>query len=346
MFDRYAYWSAHIAGGRNKINRPMGGSRSKRAFKIDDRIVLRLHDTDVITIYPDNSEVIYTGGWNTVTTRRFLSDHSAAHVWTTNDNLTVRVSDPALTAPKIQKCRTCHGTGEVPAECYGPWQRCSGGPTCDGPRYCFPAWQDCPHGETDSHLPDACAHGMAVAHTLGDCEHGQASRHRVGTCSHGETVRHKLPDDVCSRCDGDGRRDYGSNPIHYSWDGDPLRIDAHGQPIGPVAHPDPSPPSYATAYKSGGWNGASASYVAPTYVPTPAAPSYSDSGRRLAEALPAMDEHVVNPAPDGSDGPLSSVIIYLNDHARWTREQVADWLDTLGLDLSFPVPDDIPSHIR
>lgn len=34
---------------------------------------------------------------------------------------------------------------------------------------------------------------------------------------------------------------------------------------------------------------------------------------------------------------LQTVIIHLNDHHKWTREQIADWLETLDLDLSFRV---------
>lgn len=34
---------------------------------------------------------------------------------------------------------------------------------------------------------------------------------------------------------------------------------------------------------------------------------------------------------------LECVIIHLNDERGWTREAVADWLDTLEIDLSFKV---------
>jgi len=30
------------------------------------------------------------------------------------------------------------------------------------------------------------------------------------------------------------------------------------------------------------------------------------------------------------------IVVHLNDNHRWTREQVADWLETLDVDLSFP----------
>lgn len=35
--------------------------------------------------------------------------------------------------------------------------------------------------------------------------------------------------------------------------------------------------------------------------------------------------------------PIVLLIVHLNDYHRWTREQVADWLETLDIDLAFKV---------
>lgn len=37
---------------------------------------------------------------------------------------------------------------------------------------------------------------------------------------------------------------------------------------------------------------------------------------------------------------LQNVIIHLNDKAKWTREQIADWLESLDVDLEFKVPEE------
>ncbi len=37
---------------------------------------------------------------------------------------------------------------------------------------------------------------------------------------------------------------------------------------------------------------------------------------------------------------IANTIIHLNDDHRWTREQIADWLDTLDVDLRFQTPED------
>ena len=37
--------------------------------------------------------------------------------------------------------------------------------------------------------------------------------------------------------------------------------------------------------------------------------------------------------------PLSGVIMSLNDNYKWTREQIADWLETLDLNIKFKIPE-------
>jgi len=50
--------------------------------------------------------------------------------------------------------------------------------------------------------------------------------------------------------------------------------------------------------------------------------------------LPALREMVKHPITQKTDR-LKSVIISLNDGAKWTREQIADWLETLDVDITF-----------
>lgn len=84
------------------------------------------------------------------------------------------------------------------------------------------------------------------------------------------------------------------------------------------------------------------------YVPYPKNPTgYADSGWRLSEALPALAQEVKVPCDHyGVKVDLQNIIIHLNDSHEWTREQIADWLDTLDLDLAFPVPEVIPANVR
>jgi hypothetical protein len=50
--------------------------------------------------------------------------------------------------------------------------------------------------------------------------------------------------------------------------------------------------------------------------------------------LPGLDERVKNPVTK-QQGLLRHVIIELNDRHKWTREAIADWLDSLDIDLRF-----------
>lgn len=75
--------------------------------------------------------------------------------------------------------------------------------------------------------------------------------------------------------------------------------------------------------------------------------SYGNSGRLLSKALPALQVEVLSPCEQHAwSSELEAVIIHLNDTHKWSREQIADWLDTLDVDLAFPVPDTIPSNIN
>jgi hypothetical protein len=57
--------------------------------------------------------------------------------------------------------------------------------------------------------------------------------------------------------------------------------------------------------------------------------------RTLAELVPDLHAVVQMPCECRRSDALDQVIVHLNDHCRWTRVQIADWLDTLDLDLRF-----------
>ena len=52
-------------------------------------------------------------------------------------------------------------------------------------------------------------------------------------------------------------------------------------------------------------------------------------------SLPGRKEIVTNPVTKKINS-LHEVIMQLNDKQKWTREQIADWLETLDVDLRFP----------
>lgn len=62
----------------------------------------------------------------------------------------------------------------------------------------------------------------------------------------------------------------------------------------------------------------------------------------LVRMIPDLEKTVLCPVivEDTFFGPVSlvNVVMHLNDDHKWTREQIADWLDTLDLNLRFPTP--------
>lgn len=56
---------------------------------------------------------------------------------------------------------------------------------------------------------------------------------------------------------------------------------------------------------------------------------------RLADRIPGMQEHLKCPASaEHAAQDVMSLVIHLNDVHRWTREAIADWLDTVDVDLT------------
>lgn len=49
--------------------------------QVDEVFVVRLHVTDIIKIYPDNTQVLFSGGYRTVTTKKRIGDYSFTSVY-------------------------------------------------------------------------------------------------------------------------------------------------------------------------------------------------------------------------------------------------------------------------
>lgn len=79
--------------------------------------------------------------------------------------------------------------------------------------------------------------------------------------------------------------------------------------------------------------------VKPNLTSKPAAPKKLNLGStvgrsKIIDSFPGIHEMVKHPV-DGHMDDLESVIISLNDEEQWTREQIADWLETLDIDIRF-----------
>jgi len=58
------------------------------------------------------------------------------------------------------------------------------------------------------------------------------------------------------------------------------------------------------------------------------------------DLLPGLNARVKHPVTK-EEAPIKDIIINLNDYHKWTREAIADWLETLDVDLRFKSKDDI-----
>jgi hypothetical protein len=56
----------------------------------------------------------------------------------------------------------------------------------------------------------------------------------------------------------------------------------------------------------------------------------------LSKQLPGVEQIAVHPVAKNVNS-IRNIIINLNDVHKWTREQIADWLDSLDVDLTFKV---------
>ena len=56
----------------------------------------------------------------------------------------------------------------------------------------------------------------------------------------------------------------------------------------------------------------------------------------LDQAIPVLHTATVDcPVKTTRESSISSMILHLNDFHEWSREQIADWLESLDIDLSF-----------
>ena len=339
----YAEAEAFLAGGKAKTSRPT----SKNVYlarQYDGSISVVLHSTAIITYHEDTTFTLYHGGWNTVTTKAKLSEFSPIRISSTYDRKNPGWSlgtTGEFTPAKVQKCRSCKGTGGDVSRrtCEGApwysWRQNENTVTCDGPTTAHRVervskWTS-PPGEDNFDEYYASAYQVP-------CEHGEAftARHRLTLCEHGNRERHQygeIETHECWGCKGTGMRDYGSKPIHIVWTSGAVRMDADRKVLDMDADRYDAPGKYSASYsKPASWYAQSEPVVKHSFG--------SQTNSVLEKLLPGMRDTATCPACKGGDAhtnPITSMVIHLNDSKRWTREAIADWLETLDADLRFPV---------
>lgn len=315
----FANAAAYLAGGRNTWDRPIANNTRLRRID-DDTIAVVFHETAVVTYHRDGMMTVFGGGWNSMSTRRRISEYSPAIIGTTTDGDWIVGYTGERTPAKVRKCRSCQHRGRwmQTSYCYGP--RRYGSDWCRGGTTVHDVALDGHLGNWDAYRASArivaCEHGHDDAHATVACQHGhlEDTAHAVG--------EHEI---VCHRCEGTGMTDYGSKKIPILADAyAPIVIDADGTYVGTTVMTPKAGP-----------------FAVPKPLPVKAEPEHqhhlgSIVEDRLATVLPGLSTPVNHPVESDKTLTISATIISLNDIHGWSRERIADWLDTLDADLRFP----------
>jgi hypothetical protein len=226
-----------IRGGRNENCRRFSKTRELRRLHNGD-IALKLHHTDIVTYHTDGSQTIHFGGWDTVTTKKDVNRYSSANVYgmskklqriADGDTLAVYHASDPLAAPKIVRCGSCRGKGEVTDRCpgfemvYSYWHH-----SPDAVWRALPGMirSESTVRERYTWEPESVGETVTVVH---DTTPRRPSTHRP--CGHGFLERH-LDHHECLRCNGTGQLDYGSYGVPFWFDAtDRVTVDATGRVI-------------------------------------------------------------------------------------------------------------------
>lgn len=72
-----------VHGSTNRMQRKVANNTYARIEQNGD-VVFRLHSTDIVTIHPDNTATVKTGGWHSHTTKERINRYSPVGVYQKN----------------------------------------------------------------------------------------------------------------------------------------------------------------------------------------------------------------------------------------------------------------------
>lgn len=72
-------WRDFIAGGRSKTVRPCANNTTVRVTD-ENLIAIKLHDTDIVTIFSDGRMILNSGGWLSATTKERINRYTNAGI--------------------------------------------------------------------------------------------------------------------------------------------------------------------------------------------------------------------------------------------------------------------------
>jgi hypothetical protein len=153
---------------------------------------------DVLTIQAPIIQNGYWGPWHSLKSQgirySLMQIAGVQNVFQRQGKHYITEKDPQYTPSKMQRCRSCKGSGLIDKYC--------------SPNMCYNKGS---YGVCEEHPNAAYQNQYSRWHYL-PCEHGIDTGH---TITRGQQ---------CYYCVGSGQRDYGNKPISLMWDGSPLRI--------------------------------------------------------------------------------------------------------------------------
>jgi len=75
---------------QSRSKQPKIGTNTTARFLYDKRIAIRLHYTDIIIVDENNNYQLFSGGWNTTTTRDRLNHYSPAYIKSVKGEMFIR----------------------------------------------------------------------------------------------------------------------------------------------------------------------------------------------------------------------------------------------------------------
>lgn len=120
----------HASGQPDREGNSLGGAGD---------YAVRYHGTDVVIIHADGNYSLNTGGWYTYTTKDRINRFSPARVWSERGVWYLHSASDPKTAPRVQKCRKCHGKGTYETAAYRYRQWDGTGEWADAPLVTHPA---------------------------------------------------------------------------------------------------------------------------------------------------------------------------------------------------------------
>ena len=222
----YSEAKSLLETAKNKLNgKPI--ANNTRLYERGDSIAVRLHNTDVVTIHPNNTWTLRSGGWRSVTTKERINRFSPARVCSVDGEWKVLGSILGHTESNKKKCRDCRGTGNQRLDRGWATIHCvSSDGLCHMRRE---RWynkflpSDFPEEIFDPIINDLHEQVKELILTI--------EPERWYRCSgHGISWKEWVETSFCFGCDGTGIKEYGNKPIYANFE-DGITVDMDGKVI-------------------------------------------------------------------------------------------------------------------